>query len=154
MRPFNLPTIRLAQLSKVLLQTAVFNEKLGLYKIKEDLTFELDEYWKMHYMFGRVGKKSNPGLTKNFIDLLIINVYGPYSFAVGIIEDDQSLKNKALQWLEDTKPEKNKIIQNWKKTEVRIESAFDTQALIEQKNEFCVKSLCLQCKIGQKLLKG
>ena len=154
MRPFNLPTVRLAQLSKVLLQAEMYSEQITLDQIKTNLTFELDQYWKTHYMFGREGKKVNPGLTKDFIDLLIINVFVPYMFAVGIIEDDQPLKSLALKWLEDTKPEKNKIILNWKEIGVNIESAFDSQALIEQKNEFCSKSLCLQCKIGQKLLKA
>ena len=69
-------------------------------------------------------------------------------------EDDQNLKSQALEWLENTNPEKNKIVQNWKKIGVTIQSAFDSQAIIEHKNEFCQESLCLQCKIGQKLLNG
>ena len=154
MRPFNLPTVRLAQLSKVLFKSNLYSEKSALDDIKSHLNIELDDYWKEHYMFGRKGKKPNPGLTKDFIDLLTINVFVPFVFSIGIVEGNQDLKKQAISWLEDTKPEKNTIVQNWKKLGIKLKSAFDSQALIEQKNEFCKKNLCLQCKIGQKLLKG
>ena len=154
MRPSNLPTVRLAQLSQMLQNELSISESLDFQKIKTLLKTELKGYWLHHYMFGRNGKIKNTGLTSSFIDLLLINVFVPYYFAIGQIESNEILKEKVLDWLNSIKPEKNAIIKKWKSLGVKSHSAFDTQGLIEQKNEFCNKNLCLQCKVGLNLLKS
>lgn len=153
MRPFNLPTVRLAQLSQLLSNGFSITGNLSLSDLKTLLKINLNGYWKKHYMFGRISKKDNPGLTNSFIDLLLINVFVPYFFAIGKIEDDEQLKEKSFNLLEAIRSEKNAIIDNWNKLSIPSNSAFDSQALIEMKNEFCAKNLCLQCKVGLNLLK-
>ena len=152
-RPHNYPTVRLAQLTQILIKNIPISKKSRLNKIKDTLEFQLDEYWVNHYMFSRKGKRKNSGLTNSFKELLIINVYVPFLFSIGIIEDDLILKENALSWLEKLNPEVNGIISKWKQLGIEIKSAFDTQALIEQKNEYCSKSQCIKCKIGQDILK-
>ena len=46
------------------------------------------------------------------------------------------MKNLALDWLEKIAPEKNGIITKWKAQNINAKSAFDSQALIELKNEW------------------
>ena len=152
-RPPNYPTVRLAQLGHVLVNLGTLTKVLNTNDIIQSLKIELDPYWKKHYMFGRIGKKQNPNLTPSFIDLILVNVYVPYYFSIGLYEGNEELKSIALTWLENIAPEKNGIITKWKSYNVNVNSAFDSQALIELKNEFCSKNKCLQCKIGQKLIK-
>jgi len=152
-RPHNYPTVRIAQLVHVLIKSSSFNQLKNSVDIIKSLSIELDEYWKKHYMFGRIGKKSNPNLTASFIDLILINVYVPFYFSVGIYEGNDELKNLALSWLENISAEKNGIISKWKGHNIEVKSAFDSQALIELKNEYCAKNQCLNCKIGQKVLR-
>jgi hypothetical protein len=153
MRPYNLPTVRIAQLASLLTNKLNLLDDLDLNKIKSNLKSGISNYWKIHYMFERIGKKQNPGLTNNFIDLILTNVYVPFVFAIGILEDNENYKSTALNWLDKIRPEQNAILKKWKGLSVKNMSAFDSQALLEQKNEFCSKNLCLHCKIGQTLLK-
>ncbi len=153
-RPHNYPTVRLAQLIQVLIKSVTLSKFVELTEIVDNLTIELDDYWKRHYMFGRIGKKSNPNLTTSFINLIVINVYIPYYFAIGLYEGNENLKNRVVSWLENLEPEKNGIITKWRAHNIGSKSAFDTQGLIELKNEFCDKNQCLHCKIGQRLLKS
>lgn len=59
---------------------------------------------------------------------------------------------RALNILEDLKPEKNSIITEFKKLRVNPQNAADTQSLIQLKKEYCDKRKCLFCKIGYKIL--
>ena len=152
-RPHNYATVRLAQLVHVLIKSIAINTSLNSKNIVKNLTIELDDYWKTHYMFGRIGKKVNPNLTPAFMDLIIINVYVPFYFSKGIYESNDELKNLAFEWLESVSAETNGIITKWKSLAIEVKSAFDSQALIELKNEYCTKNQCLNCKIGQYLLK-
>lgn len=152
MRPYNLPTIRIAQLSSLLVKSNLQNDSNSYEKTKLNLQSSILEYWQNHYMFGKKSKRKIPGLTASFIDLLIINVFIPFNFTIGQIEDNLELKEQIFSWYDKIKPENNSIIKNWKQLNVKVKSAFDSQSLIELKNEFCLKSRCLECKIGQKIL--
>ena len=62
-------------------------------------------------------------------------------------------KNKALQWLEQVAAEKNHITNAFASLKIENENAFDSQALIQLKNEYCNKKRCLECAVGNRLLK-
>ena len=154
MRPANFPTVRLAQLSQLMVNQNLLSNIHQPKSFKNQFNIQLNDYWKTHYNFGKKGKKTTPNLTQSFIDLILINVYIPYVFSLARLEDNETQKLSSFDLLECIKPENNGIINRWKKLNVKVESAFDTQALIEQKNEFCSKHQCLNCKIGYKLLRN
>ena len=54
--------------------------------------------------------------------------------------------------LKNIKPEKNNIIQKWNDLNIKVVNAFETQALIQLKNEFCNHKKCLNCHIGNYLI--
>ncbi len=56
--------------------------------------------------------------------------------------------------MDEVKPEKNKIILKFSEFKIKSKNAFRTQALLQLKNEYCTKQLCLQCEIGKELLKN
>ena len=74
-------------------------------------------------------------------------------FAYGSYHKEQTYKEKALQWLEGTVPEANSITKGFAGLGIENKNAFDSQALIELKNEYCSKKRCLECGVGNALLK-
>ena len=59
-----------------------------------------------------------------------------------------------LKIIEQIKPEDNTIISKFNEFKVESTNAFNTQALLQLKNEYCNKQLCLQCAIGREVLKN
>ena len=93
-------------------------------------------------------------LEKRFAALHPLSKDGEDYFFIAKHRDKQELKEKALSFLENIPPEKNSIIFNWKEFNVELKSAWNTQSLIEQKNNYCNKLLCLKCGIGNQIIKS
>ena len=156
MRPTNFPTIRIAQLVALFSKHQnLFSKLIVLDKLSDfyDLfSVEVNQFWNTHYNFSAVSKVSSKKLTKSFIDLLIINTVIPLKFLYqksrGVVDEESF-----LQLLEKIKPEKNAIISKFKDLGVSTKSAFDTQTLIELKNNYCAPNRCLECAIGIQFLK-
>lgn len=87
------------------------------------------------------------------IDNIIINTLAPVLFAYGSYHNEQQYKDKALLWLEGTAPEANSITKGFTGLGIENKNAFDSQVLIEMKNEYCNKKRCLECGVGNALLK-
>mgnify|MGYP003981434157 FL=1 len=51
------------------------------------------------------------------------------------------------------KPEKNTIISKFSALKIEAKNAFESQALLELKNNYCESKRCLDCAIGSQLLK-
>ena len=88
------------------------------------------------------------------IDNLIINTIVPLLFSYGKYQGQEVYQQKAIHWLEQTEGESNGIISGFNKFSIKTSSAFDTQALLELKNEFCDKRRCLECAAGHSILKA
>jgi hypothetical protein len=58
-----------------------------------------------------------------------------------------------LQGLKGVKEEKNAIIDKFKTLKIEVSNAYDSQALLQLKNEYCDKFKCLQCAVGLNILK-
>jgi hypothetical protein len=52
------------------------------------------------------------------------------------------------------KAEENHIVRMWKEVGLMVETAGDSQALIQLKKEYCDRKDCLRCRIGYEYLKG
>jgi hypothetical protein len=55
--------------------------------------------------------------------------------------------------IQQLKSEKNSIIDKFNELKISSKNAFETQALIQLKNNYCTKKRCLQCAIGNVILK-
>ena len=156
-RPNNFPTIRIAQLIALYVKCHnLFSRLMEIKKpeeVYELLDVEVNIFWKTHYTFEKESKKSSKKLSKSFIDLLIINTIIPLKFVY--CKSKNSLnENEILEMLESIHPEKNSIISNFEKLKVTIENSFKTQALLELYKGYCSKKRCLDCVIGNQLLKS
>ncbi len=158
MRPGNFPTMRLAQLSKLIYQSyhlmSLIIELEDIKKIEALFELEASDYWQTHYVFGKETKKHSAELSQNAIDLLLINAVVPILFVYAQSIGDEKLSTKAISILQHLKPESNSIITHWNTFGINATNAFDSQALIELKTHYCDAKQCLNCKIGNKILQG
>ncbi len=157
MRPGNFPTVRLAQLAMLINESSHLFSKIkeagSVDKIKKWFEVSANDYWHYHYSFDKPSpfKKKNPGTT--MINNIIINSIAPVLFTFGHYHDEQQYKNKALIWLEEVKAENNSITKGFEKLGIENINARDSQALIELKNEYCKQKRCLDCAVGNAILK-
>ncbi len=156
MRPTNFPTIRIAQLVALFFKHQnLFSKLMELNKLEDfyDLfSVAISDFWKTHYTFETESKKSAKKLTKSFIDLLLVNTVLPLKFVYlqsrGEVNSDVFFK-----LMQQIKPEKNSIITKFSDIKITAINAFESQALLELKNNYCAKKRCLQCAIGTSLLR-
>ncbi len=158
MRPGNFPTIRLAQLAALITGSAHLFSKIKDAKSAKEIGKWFDvtanDYWHYHYCFDEASDFKKKKLGAAMIDNIIINTVAPVLFAYGTCHDEQKYKDKALKWLEQTAAENNSITNGFVKLGIENKNAFDSQALIELKNEYCNNKRCLECGIGNRILRG
>lgn len=155
-RPDNFPTIRLSQLANLYhSQQNLFSKINSLSSLKS--TYELfqiaaSEYWQNHYQFDKESPMKQRKLSKSFIDLIVINTIIPIQFAFAKSQGKE-ISEDLIQLLNEVVAEKNAIIEKFTSFGIQSKTAFETQSLLQLKNEYCNKSKCLECVIGSELMK-
>lgn len=157
MRPSNFPTIRIAQLIglyhqhqnvfSLIIQIKHIGELYEIFKI------EVPEFWKTHYRFGKTSKSKKKPITKSFVELLLINTVIPLQFCYHK-NRNQLQEEQLLQLMKEIVPEKNQIISLFSEHGITAKNGFESQALLELKNNYCAFKRCLECAIGNQLLKN
>ena len=155
-RPDNFPTIRLAQLAMLYNQQRnLFSQIITIKNLSEFyklFAISISNYWQTHYQFDKESPKKKKQLSKSFIDLLVINTIIPIQFAYAKSQGKE-VSETIITLLKEVASEKNVIIQKFAGFGVKSKNAFETQSLLQLKNEYCNHSKCLQCAIGIQLLK-
>jgi hypothetical protein len=158
MRPGNFPAIRLAQLAMLIHHSAHLFSKIkeasSVNDVKKWFDITANDYWHYHYRFDEESAFKKKKLGMAMIENIIINTMAPVLFAYGEYHKEEKYKEKALQWLEETAAESNNIIKGFQQLGVENKNAFDSQGLIELKNEYCNKKRCLDCGVGNAILKN
>ncbi len=156
MRPANFPSIRIAQFATLIYQSVHLLSKVlavqNVTEVENMLEVQLSNYWQTHYLFDRASAKRKKRLGKNAVHLLIINTIVPFLFFYGNHKGDQTYKDLAMQLLEELRPECNNVIKKWETLGVSPQSAYQSQALLQLKNEYCNAQKCLQCAVGSAVL--
>jgi len=70
------------------------------------------------------------------------------------LHNEEQYKNRALNWLDELDPEINAITHGYTELGVVNKSACDSQALLELKSRYCDPKKCLDCGVGNALLKN
>lgn len=155
-RPRSFPQIRIAQLAALLQQSgrlfSLILEKEEVPQLRSLLQTAPSAYWQTHYTFGKVSPKAVKPLGDASLDILLINTVAPVLFAYGKKTDSEVYCNRAIQILETLKPERNSIVNEFSEAGIVPRHAFDSQALIQLRKEYCDTRKCLYCRIGHKLL--
>jgi len=156
-RPDNFPTIRLSQLANLYHKHQNLFSKVTVLKsvksVYELLNVSASVYWSNHYQFDKESLKKPKSLSKSFMDLIIINTIIPIQFAYSNIRGE-SIAEELIAFMNEVTPEKNAIIDKFKSFGVSAKNAFETQTLLELKNEYCNQKACLKCVLGVELLKN
>jgi len=181
MRPQNFPYIKIALLAKLYHENKINMSKLlefgkntaydsidpliltrgenycltNIKDLENMFKTPVSEFWQTHYTFnGNESEKNNKFLSKESINLLIINSVCPILFAYGRYKNEDTFTGCVYDIMQQIKPEKNKIINDWEKIGVMPKNATESQAIIELNNEYCLKSKCLQCKFGFEFIRN
>ena len=157
MRPSNFPTIRLAQMAQLIHKNGCLFSKIKAAKDTAEAKALFDvaasEYWETHYRFD-VSTDSKPKhLGETTADVLIINAVAPLLFCHGKLHKDESVCETAMQFLEDTEAEDNAIIRHYAQCGITAENAMQTQALLHLYTIYCKRKRCLECRLGNVLLR-
>jgi hypothetical protein len=155
-RPLNFPTIRIAQFAAVLFkyanQFSYILSNLDLKKIEQIYAVDVSEYWQNHHNFGKTSSFSTKKLGKSTINNLIINSVCTSVFAYAHKMNNDKLKEKVLDLMENIPHEENNIVKKWKDVGIETKNSFESQSLLELYNEYCQKNNCLKCSIGGKII--
>jgi hypothetical protein len=155
-RPDNFPTIRLSQLANVYHKHQNLFSKISTLKSLENIyevfAVSVSEYWQNHYQFDKESPKKKKLLSKSFVDLLVINTIIPLQFAYAKSQGKE-ISEDLIYLLKQVTPEKNAVLDKFISFGIQSKNAFETQSLLQLKNEYCNKSKCLECAIGIELLK-
>lgn len=159
LRPPNFPTIRLSQLASLYhLNQNLFSKLIATKHIHEIYTIfssvKASEYWNERFNFGKTSSvKGEKLLTKDFVELILINAILPLKYAYHK-NFDEDAAHEILEFYKKITPEKNTIITSWNQLQVKTESALQSQAFLYHHKNFCLKKDCLNCGIGFQLLKN
>lgn len=156
LRPANFPTIRISQLAQLIHKSShLFSEIIeskNIESIIELFKVQASNYWKTHYVFGKISSQKDKNIGTIAINTIIINTVIPLIFIYGKKQGNDIFTEKALDFLENLNPEKNKITKEWKFVGISADSAYTSQALIQLYNEYCIPKKCLECRIGNVLI--
>ena len=157
MRPSNFPTIRLAQMAQLIHKNGCLFSKIreakNAVEVRALLDVKASEYWETHYRFETASETKPKHLGDATADILIINAVVPLLFCYGKLHKDESVCETALQFLEETKAEDNAIIRHFAQCGIKTENAMQSQALLHLYNMYCKRKRCLECRLGNVLLK-
>ena len=157
LRPTSFPTIRLAQLAKLLTaQPNIFSKILDcsnylhlkkLFQIKID-----DGYWLNHYHLKKPSAKRTKSLGNQWLNTLIINSICPLLFIYAKRKGQFEFQERSLNLLQEIDAENNVITRQFQKFGVTPRNASESQGLLQLKTAYCDAKKCLNCNIGSKLL--
>lgn len=108
----------------------------------------------LKYIYSSFDSKTDQSISysKPFVDLVISNSFVPFLWWLGEKRGETTWQNKAFEILQSLPAEKNQLTNFLKASGFRIESAYDSQALLELYNQRCSRKKCLSCTIGNDIL--
>lgn len=158
LRPVNFPTIRLAQLCAIYhrnpLPFGMLLEEVDPEKWASFFSVNVSGYWKTHFHFDRISVEADKRIGQEMTGLIIINTVIPFVYAFGQVHGKNELSHLALEVFKSQSPETNSIISRFNYFGLEFAHAMQTQGALELKRNWCDRQRCLDCGIGQELLKN
>lgn len=157
MRPVNFPTVRIAQLAAFLhREDRIFTfirEQETVAGLKKGLRVTASDYWYYHYRFGESSAFMEKKTGEGMMDNLVVNSFAPILYTYGQYHQLPLYKERAFQWLVQTRPEENRVIRQFRALGIVPLHAYETQALLRLKQDYCDQKRCLECALGHSLLR-
>lgn len=156
-RPPQFPTIRLAQLAAIVnseehlfrkaMEANNLNDVVKLFSVKPV------EYWLTHFQPDKSSTRKAGAIGKSTIEIIMINAVIPTMFLYGRNTGKEEMAEKALELLHSLKPESNTYIKKWASIGITAADAYESQALLQLRKEYCDQRRCVNCAIGHELMK-
>jgi hypothetical protein len=157
MRPPAFPTIRIAQMAVFLHKEAdLFQSVLemsNISEVKSKINVPVSDYWNDHYVFGvkTSWHVKRPG--EQATNAILINAIIPFLFSYGEHFARSELIERAISWINELPPEQNTVTRGFQKLGLASATAMDSQAFIQLKSKYCDHRRCLECAIGNAVLR-
>lgn len=156
LRPQSFPTIRLSQLAQVyeqheslfskILEITDWHSLLALFKVG------VSDFWETHYTFHKVSPKVKKPISATLLQLLLINVVVPIQYfyykTLG-----KEITETLIKTIKGLPAERNGVVDAFQRLGAKVETAFDSQVLLQQHKQYCKGKRCLDCTIGVALLR-
>ncbi len=157
LRPGSFPHIRLAQLAYLYHERqsllSYILEAENLDAVKKLLNSSTSPYWEEHFTFKKQSPRRKKGIGENALNLIVINTVIPFLYTYGLHKGNDALCERAIRFLEGIKAENNYVIRQWSGAGISVNTAADSQALLQLQKEYCDKKDCLRCRFGYEYLK-
>ncbi|NNM22526.1 MAG: DUF2851 family protein, partial [Flavobacteriaceae bacterium] len=156
LRPPNFPTIRLAPLTMLLHKRPHLFSKIiaaqSIQELKEVFQVAAGSYWDDHFVFGTLSKKRTKRLSDGMIELLILNTVIPLKHAYAKF-GGRDISEQLIQLMMSLKAERNTIVDQYYELRQFRMTALESQALLHLNRNYCSKNKCLDCAVGNAILK-
>jgi hypothetical protein len=155
MHPAAFPDIRIARFAVLLRSINPLMSLLHLDLEETEKVFSLPPhaYWIKHFRFGHESRRLFGYGAGILGELVMVDAMVPFLHAYGKWTGNEKFLIKAMDILEWVRPARNNIVREWDALGIHAESALDSQALIEARNNYCARRKCLSCIVGKIWLK-
>jgi hypothetical protein len=157
MRPSHFPTLRLVQLAMLVHQSSHLFSKVmeakNVNEIKAMFNITANDFWNTHYTLHETSPSKKKKLGASMTDSILINTIIPMLFVYAAEQDAPTVQQKAISWLQHLPKENNRITRLWEAAQAPHTNAFDSQALLFLKKQYCDVKRCLSCAVGNTILK-
>jgi hypothetical protein len=156
LRPGNFPAVRIAQAAS-LINKGLLDFSSLISRDRPSLLAGLletsgSDYWDSHFQFHKESRRYPKRIGADAAVLILINALIPVLFTWASRNKDQEMINYTLNQLEILPAEDNSIIRHWDVRGLKARHAFDSQALIQLRNQYCIPRYCLRCAIGTQMV--
>lgn len=125
----------------------------SLADLRREFDIPLTGFWATRYTFSANGRGAGPkALSESSIDRLLINVAIPLMLARATAKGDVATMRLIPELLREFRPEDNKDVRLFASAGITARDAFDSQAIIELRREYCEKNKCIYCRLGHRML--
>lgn len=131
-RPRNFPDVRIRQLARLFHEGGCTMSRL----LEEGSIEDIDK------------RLAALGISRGSRSLIIINTVAPLLYAYDLYHGTYEHRTRATELLERLPGERNHILLQWKACGLDVGTAYDSQALIQLKKEYCDHVRCLDCRFG------
>ena len=165
LRPNNVPPLRVAQAAAWLRPDGLLRtDPIGRLRralesdtpaqaLRDCLRARPSDFWRTHYRLTKATSERDPRLGRTRADTLLTNAVAPVLLLDADRRDDAAQAQAALDVLRDLPAPRDHIVRRFRDLGTTVSSAFDAQGLHRLYRRLCTTGGCLQCAVGQWLLR-